>query len=50
MTIPVVYEPNFSAVPERIAEITGPNDIVLTMGAGSVTMLAPEILDQLQNN
>lgn len=50
MTIPVVYEPNFSAVPERIAEIAGPNDIVLTMGAGSVTMLAPEILDQLQNN
>ncbi|ANE05367.1 UDP-N-acetylmuramate--L-alanine ligase [Corynebacterium crudilactis] len=49
MTIPVVYEPNFSAVPERIAEITGPHDIVLTMGAGSVTMLAPEILDRFQD-
>src|SRR5699024_5703997 len=48
MTIPVSYEPNFSAVPDRIAEIAGPADIVLTMGAGSVTMLAPEILDRLR--
>ncbi len=48
MTIPVVFEPNFSAVPERIAEIAGPGDIILTMGAGSVTMLAPEILIRLQ--
>lgn len=49
MTIPVVYEPNFSAVPERIAEVAGAHDIVLTMGAGSVTMLAPEILAELQD-
>lgn len=49
MTIPAVYEPNFSAVPDRIAELAGPHDIVLTMGAGSVTMLAPEILDRLQD-
>ncbi|MFP7364464.1 UDP-N-acetylmuramate--L-alanine ligase [Corynebacterium callunae] len=49
MSIPVVYEPNFSAVPERIAEVAGADDIVLTMGAGSVTMLAPEILAQLQD-
>ncbi|WP_293953268.1 UDP-N-acetylmuramate--L-alanine ligase [uncultured Corynebacterium sp.] len=48
MTIPVIYEPNFTAVPERIAEIAGPGDIILTMGAGSVTMLAPEILARLQ--
>ncbi|WP_231686551.1 UDP-N-acetylmuramate--L-alanine ligase [Corynebacterium deserti] len=49
MTIPAVYEPNFSAVPDRIAEVAGPDDIVLTMGAGSVTMLAPEILDRLDS-
>lgn len=49
MTIPVIYEPNFSAVPERVAEIAGPGDIILTMGAGSVTMLAPEILTRLQD-
>lgn len=48
MTIPVVYEANFSAVPERVAEIAGPGDIILTMGAGSVTMLAPEIFARLQ--
>ncbi|WP_231911075.1 UDP-N-acetylmuramate--L-alanine ligase [Corynebacterium suranareeae] len=49
MTIPAVYEPNYSAVPDRVAEIAGPHDIVLTMGAGSVTMLAPEILNRLQD-
>ncbi|GAB3590127.1 UDP-N-acetylmuramate--L-alanine ligase [Corynebacterium faecale] len=48
MTIPVVYEANFSAVPDRVAEIAGPGDLILTMGAGSVTMLAPEILARLQ--
>lgn len=50
MSIPVVYEENFSAVPERVAEVAGPHDIVLTMGAGTVTMLAPEILDRLQDS
>ena len=48
MTIPVIYEANFSAVPDRVAEIAGQGDLILTMGAGSVTMLAPEILARLQ--
>lgn len=44
---PVIFEPNFGAVPERVAEVAQPGDLVLTMGAGSVTMLADEILRTL---
>lgn len=44
VTAPVVYEPDFSQVPQRVAELVQPGDIVLTMGAGSVTMLGDEIV------
>lgn len=47
MTVPVVYEERFSDVPERVAEIARPGDVVLTVGAGTVTMLADEILRRL---
>lgn len=47
VTKPVIFEPNFSAVPARVAEVAKPGDLVLTMGAGSVTMLADEILRAL---
>ena len=43
----VVYEPNFSAAPAAVAKLVRPGDLVLTMGAGSVTMLADPILDAL---
>lgn len=49
MTLPTVIEPNFSAVPDRVAEIAHPHDLVITMGAGSVTMLAPEIYHRLED-
>lgn len=48
MTIPARFEPDFSAVPSRIAEIAQPGDLILTVGAGSVTMLAPEIVAALR--
>lgn len=48
MTIPASFEPDFSAVPVRIAEIAQPGDLILTVGAGSVTMLAPEIVAALR--
>ncbi|MEV8115240.1 UDP-N-acetylmuramate--L-alanine ligase [Streptomyces xiamenensis] len=35
------------AVPEVIAGMAGPGDLVLTMGAGDVTDLGPKILDRL---
>nr|WP_120492260.1 UDP-N-acetylmuramate--L-alanine ligase [Corynebacterium lactis] len=47
MTIPVTYEPHFTAVPERVKEIAAADDVILTIGAGSVTMLADEILGVL---
>lgn len=47
MTVPVIYEPRFSDVPERVAGLVRSGDIVLTVGAGTVTMLADEILHRL---
>ncbi|MDO4761435.1 MAG: UDP-N-acetylmuramate--L-alanine ligase [Corynebacterium sp.] len=44
MSIDAIYEPNFSAVPETVVGLAQPGDLVLTMGAGSVTMLASEIM------
>lgn len=48
VTVPVVYEPHFADVPQRVREIAGPDDVILTIGAGTVTMLADEILEVLQ--
>ncbi|MEZ2120939.1 MULTISPECIES: UDP-N-acetylmuramate--L-alanine ligase [unclassified Corynebacterium] len=42
-----VYVPEFNRVPGVVADLAGPGDIVLTMGAGSVTVLAEEILAEL---
>lgn len=42
-----VFEPDFSAAPRTVVELAQPGDIILTVGAGSVTMLAAEILDEL---
>ncbi|BBX45146.1 UDP-N-acetylmuramate--L-alanine ligase [Mycobacterium cookii] len=46
--VPVQYVPNFSSVAHAVAEAVGPGDVVVTMGAGDVTMLAPEIVTALQ--
>jgi UDP-N-acetylmuramate--alanine ligase len=43
----VHYEPSFDRVPGLIAGLVKPGDLVLTMGAGDVTMLGPEILAAL---
>lgn len=48
VTIPVAYVPDFSKVAERVAEFARPGDVVVTMGAGDVTMLGPEILTELE--
>ncbi|UIZ91573.1 UDP-N-acetylmuramate--L-alanine ligase [Corynebacterium sp. CNCTC7651] len=47
ITSEVRYEPDFSAAPATVAELTRPGDVVFTMGAGSVTLLADEILAAL---
>ncbi|PRQ11154.1 UDP-N-acetylmuramate--L-alanine ligase [Corynebacterium sp. 13CS0277] len=43
----VIYEPDMSKVAERVASVAQPGDLILTMGAGSVTMLADDILERL---
>ena len=48
VSVPVTYIPNFSAVAERVADAVRPGDVVVTMGAGDVTMLGAEILAALR--
>ncbi|WP_158843031.1 UDP-N-acetylmuramate--L-alanine ligase [Saccharothrix deserti] len=43
----VVYEPSFDRVPALVASLVGEGDVVVTMGAGDVTMLGPEIVGEL---
>ncbi len=48
VSVPVQYLPDFSSVAEVVAATAAPGDVVVTMGAGDVTMLAPEIVTALQ--
>ena len=48
VSVPVAYLPDFSAVAGRVAEVLRRGDVVVTMGAGDVTMLGAEILAALQ--
>ena len=47
VSVPVHYVPDFSAVAARVAAVLRPGDVVVTMGAGDVTMLGPEIIAAL---
>ena len=46
--VPVHYLPDLSAVAARVAAAARPGDVVVTMGAGDVTLLGPEILAALR--
>ena len=46
--VPVHYVPDFSAVADQVAAAVRPGDVVVTMGAGDVTLLGGEILAALQ--
>jgi UDP-N-acetylmuramate--alanine ligase len=48
VSVPVTYLPDLSTVAERVADAADPGDVVVTMGAGDVTMLGQEILAALQ--
>ncbi|MDA2890428.1 UDP-N-acetylmuramate--L-alanine ligase [Mycolicibacterium sp. BiH015] len=48
VTAPVTYIPDFSAVAARVAASVAPGDVVVTMGAGDVTLLGREILAEVQ--
>jgi UDP-N-acetylmuramate--alanine ligase len=43
----VHYEPSFERVPALVAGMADEGDLVLTMGAGDVTMLGPELIAEL---
>ena len=46
--VPVRYLPDFSAVAAEVAAAAGPGDVIVTMGAGDVTLLGPEIVTALR--
>jgi UDP-N-acetylmuramate--alanine ligase len=43
----VVFEPSWSAVAGHLAARAQPGDIVMTLGAGDIVLLGPEVLDLL---
>jgi len=43
----VVFEPSWSRTPALLVEWARPGDLVLTLGAGDVTLVGPEVLDLL---
>ena len=48
VSVPVRYLPDFSAVAGEVAAVAGPGDVIVTMGAGDVTLLGPEIVTALR--
>ncbi|MGQ0575749.1 MAG: UDP-N-acetylmuramate--L-alanine ligase [Pseudonocardia sp.] len=44
----VHYVPRWADVPATVAALARPGDLVITMGAGDVTVLAPEVLRELE--
>ncbi|MEV0067643.1 UDP-N-acetylmuramate--L-alanine ligase [Amycolatopsis sp. NPDC050768] len=47
VTSPVHYQPAFDLAAKLVADLVKPGDLVVTMGAGDVTQLGPEILAEL---
>lgn len=45
---PVHYQPDLSLAPRQVAGLASAGDVVITMGAGDVTMLGGQILDALR--
>jgi UDP-N-acetylmuramate--alanine ligase len=48
VSVPVRYLTDFSAVAQEVAAAAGPGDVIVTMGAGDVTLLGPEIVTALR--
>lgn len=44
----VVFEPSWSAVPAHLADRSKAGDIVMTLGAGDISMMGPEVLALLE--
>ena len=44
----VVFEPSWSQVPKHLVDQAQPGDIIMTLGAGDIGMMCPEILELLE--
>ncbi|HET7690337.1 MAG TPA: UDP-N-acetylmuramate--L-alanine ligase [Nocardioidaceae bacterium] len=44
----VVFEPSWSNVPQQLVERAEPGDLVITLGAGDITLVGPEVLELLR--
>jgi len=44
----VVFEPSWSAVAAHLADSARPGDVIMTLGAGDIGMMCPEILTRLE--
>lgn len=44
----VVFEPSWSAVPRHLASRAESGDIVMTLGAGDISMMGPEVMSLLE--
>lgn len=44
----VVFEPSWSRVPQHLAARARSGDVIMTLGAGDISMLGPEVLDLLR--
>lgn len=45
----VIFEPSWSATAEHLVDRAGPGDLILTLGAGDVTLLGPAVLRLLES-
>jgi UDP-N-acetylmuramate--alanine ligase len=45
----VLFEPSWSEVSRHLADRARPGDIVMTLGAGDIGLLAPEVLERLES-
>jgi UDP-N-acetylmuramate--alanine ligase len=43
----VIFEPSWAMVPQRLVDFARPGDIVMTLGAGDISLLGGEVLDLL---
>jgi len=48
VTKPVLFEPDRSKIPHAVVSRCGPGDLVITLGAGDVTELGPQVLSLLE--
>jgi UDP-N-acetylmuramate--alanine ligase len=44
----VIFEPSWSKVAQHLVDRAKPNDIIMTLGAGDIGLLAPEVLTLLE--